>query len=132
MYPRIETAYVSFGRLFDGSVPMTIFDERERAFESMFAHDQEMRFLALARRNKLLGLWAAGQLGLSGDNARTYADDLTSNVAAGLTDDHLVKKIRTDFETYGVDGTEERIREKLGELQAQAILKLRTEWHAEH
>jgi hypothetical protein len=104
---------------------MTIFDERERAFETMFAHDEEMRFRALARRNKLLGLWAAEQLGLAGDNVRTYADGITGNLATGIGDEELVRKIRGDFEVYGVHCSSERIREKMMELQTRALLQVR-------
>jgi hypothetical protein len=109
---------------------MTIFDERERAFETMFAHDEEMRFRALARRNRLLGLWVAEQLGLAGENARAYAAGITGDLATGRGDEELVRKIRHDFESYGVQCSAERLREKIAELQAQALLHVRRDSQA--
>jgi hypothetical protein len=106
---------------------MTLFDERERAFEEMFVHDEETRFKALARRNKLLGLWAAEQIGLSGEKASLYADEIRRSVVAAQPDMQLLQKIQTDFEVNGVDPSEDRIREKMGELMARAIMEVRSD-----
>jgi hypothetical protein len=106
---------------------MTLFDERERAFEEMFVHDEETRFRALARRNKLLGLWAAEQIGLSGEKAFLYADEIRQSGVAAQADAQLLQKIQTDFEVNGVDPSEDRIREKMGELMARAIMEVRSD-----
>ena len=108
---------------------MTMFDERERAFEQMFVHDEEARFRALARRNKLLGQWAAEQLGLSGERASAYIDEIKSSVVAAVVDEALVQRIRADFETAGVSWSEDQIREKMAELMAKAMIQVRSdEW----
>ena len=88
---------------------MTTFDKREEAFEQQFAHDEELRFKATARRNKLLGLWAAEKLGLAGAEADSYA--LSVVMAAfedGETSDVLAK-IRKDFDAKGVDQSDHQI-----------------------
>jgi hypothetical protein len=108
---------------------MTTFDARERAFEQMFVHDEEARFRALARRNKLLGQWAAEQLGLSGEKASIYVDEIRTGVVAAVVDERLVERIRADFERNGVSWSEDQIREKMAELMAQAMIQVRSdEW----
>ncbi|WP_264213356.1 DUF1476 domain-containing protein [Leisingera thetidis] len=96
---------------------MTTFDEREQAFEAKFAHDEEMQFKARARRNKLLGLWAAELLGKSGLAADDYARSI---VAADLEEaghEDVVRKLTGDL---GIQASEEQIRRKLLELMPQA------------
>lgn len=103
---------------------MTTFDDREKAFETKFAHDAEMQFKAEARRNKLAGLWAAGRLGKSGDAAAEYA--LTVVQAdfeeAGVED--VVRKLAADL---GDKASAEEIRAKLSELLPVAKAQLMTE-----
>ncbi len=108
---------------------MTLFNDRERAFEQMFVHDEEARFRALARRNKLLGQWAAEKLGLKGEEANDYVSEIGKSVVAAVVDESLVEKLRTDFEAKDIDQSDDQIREKMAELMAAAILQVRsTEW----
>jgi hypothetical protein len=98
----------------------TTFDKREEDFEKRFAHDEELRFKAIARRNKMLGLWAAEKLGLSGADAEAYAREVV--MAAYAEGDHDVfKKIRSDFDAKGIVQSDHQIRRTMDELLAQAI-----------
>ena len=106
---------------------MTTFDEREQAFERMFVHDEEMRFKALARRNKALGLWAAELMRLSRQEASTYAEDLIRNgIVAAQGDEQLIQKLSQDMERAGARVSEGEIREKMSELLAKAITKIKS------
>ena len=105
---------------------MTLFEDRERAFEQMFVHDEEARFRALARRNKLLGQWAVTQLGLTGQKADAYINEISRSLVARVVDEGLVAKLRADFETNGVSQSDEQIREKMSELMAQAVTQVRS------
>ena len=80
---------------------MTTFDKREEGFEKQFAHDEELRFKAMARRNKLLGLWAAGILGKSGADAEAYAKEVVLADFEEAGDDDVLRKVRKDFEPKG-------------------------------
>jgi hypothetical protein len=105
---------------------MTTFDKREEAFEKKFALDEELKFKAVARRDKLLGLWIAERLGISGDAARAYAQTVVAAdfEAAGKTD--LMHKVIQDLEAKGIAITEQQIREKLEEFLAQAVAQLKS------
>ena len=104
---------------------MTTFDEREEGFERKFAHDEAMRFKATARRNRLLGLWAAEKLGLTGTDAEAYAKDLVlEEFAEG--DHDVFQKVRRDFDAKGVVQSDHQIRRTMDELMAQAILHVKT------
>jgi hypothetical protein len=105
---------------------MTLFENRERAFEQMFVHDEEARFRALARRNKLLGQWAATQLGLTGGKADAYVKEISSSLVARVVDESLVDKLRADFEAGGVNQSDDQIREKMSELMAVAATHVRS------
>jgi hypothetical protein len=96
---------------------MTTFDERENAFENKYAHDQEMQFKAMARRNKLLGLWAAGLMGLSGDAATEYAMSVVKADFEEAGDEDVYRKISGDL---GDKADETTIRTKMRELLAEA------------
>jgi hypothetical protein len=96
---------------------MTTFDDRENAFEAKFAHDAEMQFKAEARRNKLLGLWAAGLMGKTGDEAEAYAREVIKADFQEAGDDDVVRKVKTDL---GDRATEAKIREMLAELLREA------------
>jgi len=96
---------------------MTTFDDRENAFESKFAHDAEMQFKAEARRNKLLGLWAAGLLGKSGDDANAYAVEVVKSDFEEAGHEDVVRKVAGDL---GDKASEEQIRAKMAELLIEA------------
>ncbi|MBC7480312.1 MAG: DUF1476 domain-containing protein [Pseudorhodobacter sp.] len=104
---------------------MTTFDDRETAFESKFAHDADMQFRAEARRNKLLGLWAAGLMGKSGDDAAAYAMEVVNAdfEEAGVED--VVRKVAGDL---GEKATADQIRAKLGEFLGTAKAQLMSEF----
>jgi hypothetical protein len=103
---------------------MTTFDKREEGFEKKFVLDEELKFKAEARRNRLLGLWAAGKLGTSGEAANAYARDV---VAADFEEggNGVFRKVTGDFEAGGVVITEEQIRAKMDELMAQAVVQVK-------
>ncbi|MGO4525198.1 DUF1476 domain-containing protein [Microvirga sp. 2MCAF35] len=105
---------------------MTLFQDREQAFEQTFVHDEEARFRALARRNKLLGQWAATQLGLTGQKADAYVNEISGSLVARVVDEGLVEKLRADFVTKGVNQSDEQIREKMAELMAAAVAQVRS------
>lgn len=96
---------------------MSTFDERENAFEAKFAHDEEMQFKATARRNKLLGLWAAELLGKSGDDAEDYAKEVIRSDFEEAGDDDVLRKVAGDL---GDKSDADAIRAKMTELMAEA------------
>jgi hypothetical protein len=104
---------------------MSTFDKREEGFEKKFAHDEELKFKAEARRNKLLGLWAAGQLGLSGEAAVDYARTVVAADFEEAGDGDVVRKVMRDLETKGIAITEPELRAKMNELMAEAIAQLK-------
>jgi hypothetical protein len=81
----------------------TMFEERERAFETLFAHEEELRFLTLVRRNRMIGTWIARRLGLSEAEAEDYTRGLVEIAALPLTDEALVARIRADLDARGVE-----------------------------
>lgn len=97
---------------------MTTFDDREQAFEAKFAHDEALRFRAQARRNKLLGLWAADLLGHQGDAAETYAATIVSADLKEVGDDDVLRKIAADLNEHA---TQQEIKAKMAALLAQAM-----------
>jgi len=105
---------------------MTTFDDREQAFERMFVHDEEMRFKALARRNKVLGQWAAEQLGLRGQDASAYMEEIRKSIVVAQGDEQMVRKLSHDFESAGIPLPEGEIRERMNELLAQAITQIKS------
>jgi hypothetical protein len=106
---------------------MTTFDKREDAFENRFAHDAELQFKAEARRNKLLGLWAAGLLGKTGAAADSYAKEVVAADFEKAGDSDVFGKIRRDFDAAGVQQSDHQIRRVMDELMQTAITQLRTE-----
>ncbi|MDJ1016841.1 MAG: DUF1476 domain-containing protein [Paracoccaceae bacterium] len=92
---------------------MTTFDDRENAFENKFAHDEEMKFKAVARRNKLLGLWAAELLGKSGEDADAYAVEVVKSDFEEAGHDDVVRKVAGDL---GDKSSEAEIRKQMDEL----------------
>lgn len=104
---------------------MTTFDKREEAFERRFAHDEELLFKATARRNKLLGLWAAEKLGKTGEDADAYAKEVIRADIEEAGDADLVRKLRIDFDAAGVQQSDHQIERTIGELMARAITEIR-------
>src|SRR6185437_6218355 len=104
---------------------MTTFDQRKDGFEKKFAHDEELRFKATARRNKLLGQWAAGKLGLTGLDADSYAKDVIMSDFEETGDHDVFRKIRQDFDAKKVAAKDEEIRAAMDELMAQAIAQIK-------
>src|SRR5450631_3472893 len=102
---------------------MTTFDKREEGFEKKFALDEEQKFKAEARRNKLLGLWVAEQLGLSGEAANDYARAVIAAEFQGAGDADVVRKVMGDLTAKGSAVTEPQIKAKMDELLAQAIVQ---------
>jgi hypothetical protein len=94
--------------------------DRENSFENKFAHDEALKFKAQARRNKLLGLWAAEKLGKSGDAASAYAQEVIRSDFQEPGDEDVFRKIRTDFDAAGVDQSDHQIRRTMQELLATA------------
>jgi hypothetical protein len=105
---------------------MTTFDKREDAFEKQFAHDEELKFKATARRNKRLGLWAAEKLGLTGAEADSYALSVVMSVFEEPGDEEdVVRKIRKDFDAKGVQQSDHQIDRVMAELMAKAIADIK-------
>lgn len=100
---------------------MTTFDKREEGFEKKFAHDEELQFKATARRNKLLGLWAAEKMGLSGDKAADYAKSVVEADLKEAGDADVITKVEADLAAAGVPQSEHQIRRTMDELMATAI-----------
>jgi hypothetical protein len=104
---------------------MTTFDKREEAFEQQFAHDEELRFKATARRNKLLGLWAAEKLGLNGAEADSYALAIVMTALEQGGERAVLAKIRKDFDAKGVVQSEHQIDRTMTELLAKALADIK-------
>jgi len=104
---------------------MTTFDKREEGFEKKFAHDEELRFKASARRNKLLGLWAAEKLGLTGPAAEAYAKDVVMVDFQEAGDNDVFRKLRQDFDAKDVAQSDHQIRRAMDELMEQAIAQIK-------
>ncbi|MEC9431802.1 MAG: DUF1476 domain-containing protein [Pseudomonadota bacterium] len=101
---------------------MTTFDDREKAFENKFAHDEEMRFKAQARRNKLLGLWAAELMGVTGAEAEAYAASVVASDLEEAGDEDVYRKVAADLTAKGV--SIDALRPKMVELLAVAKAQL--------
>ncbi|MEM7464641.1 MAG: DUF1476 domain-containing protein [Pseudomonadota bacterium] len=101
--------------------------DREKAFESKFAHDEALRFKAEARRNKLLGLWAAEKLGKSGDDAEAYAKEVIRADFEEPGDEDVFRKIRGDFDDANIDQSDHQIRRTMEELMSTAMEQVANE-----
>jgi hypothetical protein len=104
---------------------MTTFDKREEGFEKKFALDAEQKFKAESRRNKLLGLWVAEKLGLSGEAANTYAREVVAADFEEAGDGDVVRKVMKDLSAKGIAMSEAELRAKMDELMAQAIMQVK-------
>lgn len=103
----------------------TTFDKREEGFEKQFAHDEELRFKATARRNKLLGLWVAGKLGMSGGDADTYAKSVVMADFEEAGEDDVFRKVRKDLDDKKIAVSDQDIRKSMVDLMAQAIEQIK-------
>ena len=103
----------------------TTFDKREDGFEKKFAHEEELKFKAGARRNKLLGMWAAEKMGLSGAQAEAYAKEVVMADFEQPGDHDVFMKIRKDFDGKKVTIADQDIRRAMDELMAQAIAQIK-------
>ena len=104
---------------------MTTFENRERGFESKFALDQEQEFKAAARRNRMLGEWAAGLMGLQGDHVAEYAKAVVKSDLELPGDDDVLRKVFEDLKGTGVTVSEGDVRNKMGEYLAVARQQIR-------
>lgn len=101
---------------------MTTFDKREQGFEAKFIHDEELRFKVMARANKLLGSWAAAELGLYGDKAIAYANDLVTTHLENQTAADILDKVSTDLAGKGI--SREQVASKLQECVQAALAQI--------
>jgi hypothetical protein len=106
---------------------MTTFDQRREAFENRFAHDEALRFKAFARRNRQLGIWAAGLLGKSGADAEAYASEVVASELQEAGDEDVFRKIRADFDAAHVAQSDHQIRRTMEELLARAVEQVKLE-----
>ena len=106
---------------------MTTFDRREEAFERKFALDQELMFKANARRNRLLGMWAAEKLGKTGADAEAYAKSVVMSDFAEAGDNDVLAKVLGDLGAAGVEQTEHQVRRRMDELMAEVVRQIEAE-----
>ena len=104
---------------------MTTFDKREEGFEKKYALDAEQKFKAESRRNKLLGLWVAEKLGITGDAANAYAKEVVASDFEEAGDGDVVRKVLGDLKAKGVAVTEQQLRVTMDQLMAQAVAQLK-------
>ncbi len=105
---------------------MSGFDKREEGFESKFAHDADLRFKAEARRNKLVGAWAAELMGLTGDAAEAYGKELVKEDLKEAGDDDVFRKLRADFDAKGIEQSDHQIRRTMDEMFAKAVEEIQS------
>jgi hypothetical protein len=103
------------------------FEKREKSFETKWAHDEELRFKTYARRNKLLGLWAAGEMGIAGAAAEAYAKEVIAADFEKPGEEDVFEKVRRDFDARGVAVSDHVLRRKMEELLATAKTQLAQE-----
>jgi hypothetical protein len=103
----------------------TSFDKREEGFEKQFAHDEELRFKATARRNKLLGLWVAGKLGLAEADANAYAKSVVMADFEEAGDHDVFRKVRKDLDDKKAAVSDQEIRTAMVDLMAKAIEQIK-------
>jgi hypothetical protein len=103
---------------------MTSFEKRKDAYENKFARDEELRFKSTARRNKLLGLWAAEKLGKTGDDAQAYAREVVRADMQEAGDEDVFRKVRGDFDAAKIAQSDHQIRRTMDELMAEAVAQI--------
>jgi hypothetical protein len=106
------------------------FEDREKSYEAKWAHDEDLRFRTTARRNKLVGLWAASQMGLAGAAADSYVNTLLDLKVRGGRDEDIAAKIRADFDGHKVAISDHMIHRKMEELLAEAVEQVMREHKA--
>lgn len=106
---------------------MTQFDDRERAFETKFAHDEQMNFRIIARRNRLLGEWAARKMGLSEEESAAYAKDVVRADFEEAGDEDVIRKVLGDLTAAGIETSDSEIRDTLGHKMVEARRQVITE-----
>ena len=106
---------------------MSGLSDREKGFENKYAHDQELEFKAMVRRNKKLGLWAAEMMGLTGDDAEAYAKEVIKSDFEEAGDDDVFRKVRSDFDTHKVEQSDHQIRRQMEELLEQCRQEIYSE-----
>jgi hypothetical protein len=104
---------------------MTTFDKREEAFEKKFVIDEELKFKAVARRNRMLGTWVAEKLGKSGPDAQAYASDVIAAEYDGAGDEGVIAKVMGDLSAKGMTLAEDELRTKMDEWLAQSIAQVK-------
>ncbi len=106
---------------------MSEFDKRRQGAEAKFALDEDVKFRATARRNKLVGLWAAGKMGLSGDAAEAYAKEVVKADFEEAGDEDVFRKLRKDLTAKGVDVSDHQIRREMDDQMASAVQQIQAE-----
>lgn len=106
---------------------MSQFDDREQAFEKKFAHDEELKFKATARRNKLLGLWAAELMGIAGEAAAAYAKDVVKADFEEAGEEDVYRKVKGDLDAKKLDVSEHRVRKAMADCMEEAKRQIFTE-----
>jgi len=106
---------------------MTTFDDREKGFEAKYKHDQELQFKVMARRNKLLGLWAAEKMGITGADAETYSKDVVASDFDRPGDDDVLEKVHGDFTEKGLDLLAPDVRKEMERLVDVARQQIESE-----
>jgi hypothetical protein len=104
---------------------MSTFDKREEGFEKKYALDEEQKFKAEARRNRLLGMWVAEKLGMTGDAATAYAKEVVASDFEEAGDGDVVRKVLGDLTAKGIAMTEPQLRAKMDELTATAVMQVK-------
>jgi hypothetical protein len=103
---------------------MTTFDDREKAFENEFAHNEELAFRVTARRNKLVGLWAATKMGLTAEETDAYAKGIVQADFEEVGDEDVIRKLLGDLTAAGVETTDDEIRQALTDQSVEARRQL--------
>jgi len=106
---------------------MTTFDKREKAFEDKYKHDQDLQFRVEVRRNKLLGLWAAEQMGITGESADAYAKEVVIADFERPGDEDVLEKVLKDLTDKGLDVSAHRVRKEMDQLMEVAREQVRSE-----
>jgi len=106
---------------------MTTFDDRKDSFEKKYAHDEALRFKAEARRNKMLGHWAAGLMGLSGEKAEEYAKAVIKADFEEAGDEDVFRKVKADLDAAGIEQSDHQVRRHMDEFLAKAIREIQDE-----
>ena len=106
---------------------MSTFDDRQKEFENKFKHDQELQFKVVARRNRLLGEWAGGEMGLTGDALQAYAKDVVMSDFDRPGDDDVLEKVQGDLTAAGIEMAADRLRAKMDDLLGVAKQQIMAE-----